>query len=52
MQRSIAFGLDLGLALAVGRFGLLENVDDVLGLRRRSVGKRGTRGQARDYVHY
>ena len=32
LQRGIALGLDLGLALLVGRLGLLEDVDEVLGL--------------------
>jgi hypothetical protein len=32
LHGSIAFGLDLSLALAVGGLGLLEDVDDVLAL--------------------
>jgi len=32
LEGGIALGLDLGLALAVGGFGFLEDVDDVLAL--------------------
>lgn len=50
LQGGIPLGLDLSLALAIGGFGLLEDVDDVLGLLWRSVGTRTRRRGASSFM--